>query len=232
MGLFNKKSPLVAAILPKICIACNKRVQEDEEFCPNCSPFMKRVSKPTCKACGKSKKRCPTQRKSMNYDFVCAPFYYRGAIREGLKRFKFENRQNSADFFAREMVKFLNSEHPNVEFDYITFVPMTKKQLEERGFNQSKILAEKVAKLLNIECRNDILIKLYDIEPQHNLKAMYRQGNVAGVFDVENKEIVNGKSILIIDDIKTTGYTLNECAKMLKQYDADTVGCVCAAIVI
>lgn len=232
MGLFNKKSPLISAVLPKLCIACTKRVDEEQAFCSNCSPFRKRVSQPTCKACGMSKKRCPTQRKSMDYDFVCAPFYYRGAIREGLKRFKFEGRRNSADYFASEMVSFLKSEHPDAEFDYITFVPMTKTQLDQRGFNQSQLLAEKVAKLLNIECRNDILVKLYDIEPQHNLSAMYRQGNVAGVFDVENKDIVRGKNILIIDDIKTTGYTLNECSKMLRQYDADMVGCVCAAIVI
>jgi predicted amidophosphoribosyltransferase len=55
---------------------------------------------------------------------------------------------------------------------------------------------------------------------------------VAGVFDVENTEIVKGKNILIVDDIKTTGYTLNECAKMLRQYDAELIGCVCTAIVI
>jgi len=232
MRLFNKKSPLIAALLPKMCIACNKRIHEDDEFCSNCAPFMKRVSTPTCKACGKSKKRCPTAHKSMNYDFVCAPFYYKGAIREGLKRFKFNNRQNSADFFAEEMVNFLKKEHPDAEFDYITFVPMTKKQIEERGYNQSQLLAEKVAEKLNVECRNDILIKLYDIEPQHNLNAMYRQGNVAGVFDVDNKKIIKHKSILVVDDIKTTGYTLNECAKMLRQYDAGYIGCVCAAIVI
>lgn len=232
MGLFNKKSPLIAAILPKLCIACDKRVHEDDEFCKNCAPFIKRVSRPTCKACGRSKKRCPTQRKNMNYDFICAPFYYRGAIREGLRRFKFGNRQSSADFFANQMASFLSKEHPDEVFDYITYVPMTKTQLKERGFNQSQLLAEKLAKILNVECRSDILIKLYDIEPQHNLKAMYRQGNVAGVFDVENKEIIKGKNILIVDDIKTTGYTLNECAKMLRQYDADTVGCICTAIVI
>lgn len=232
MGLFNKKSPLVAAILPKVCIACDRKVKEDDEFCPRCAPFMKRINTPTCVACGKSKKRCPTQRKKMNYDFICAPFYYRGAIREGLKRFKFSNRQNSASFFADEMVKFLQKEHPDVKFDYVTFVPMTAKQIEKRGFNQSQLLAQRVAEKLNIECRTDILIKLYEIEPQHNLSAMYRQGNVAGVFDVENRELIKGKSILIIDDIKTTGYTLNECAKMLKQYDAGTVGCLCTAIVI
>ena len=232
MRLFNKKSPLISALLPKTCIACDKRIHENELFCRNCAPFMKRVSKPTCNACGKSKKRCPTPHKKMNYDFVCAPFYYKGAIREGLKRFKFHNKQNSADFFADEMVKFLKAEHPDAEFDYITFVPMTKKQIEQRGYNQSQLIAEKIAEKLNVECRNDILIKLYDIEPQHNLGAMYRQGNVAGVFDVDNKEIVKGKGILIVDDIKTTGYTLSECAKMLRQYDASFVGCICTAIVI
>ena len=232
MGLFNKKSPLVAAILPKTCMACKKRVNEDEDFCPGCAPFRKRVSTPTCVACGKSKKRCPTQHKKMIYSFVCAPFYYKGAIREGLKLFKFGSRQNSANYFAEEMVKFLKKEHPEISFDYITFVPMTKKQLDERGFNQSQLLAEKVAEKLNVECRSDILVKLYDIEPQHNLGALYRQGNVAGVFDVENTEIVKNKNILIVDDIKTTGYTLNECAKMLIQYGAKDIGCLCAAIVI
>ncbi len=232
MRLFRKNSPLIAAILPKVCIACNKRIPENEEFCNHCFPYMKRISIPTCNVCGKSKKRCPSHDKSTNYDFVCAPFYYRGAIRAGLRHFKFGNRQNSAKFFAKEMAKYLVKAHPDTKFDYITYVPMTEKQIKNRGFNQSQLLAKAVAEILNVECRNDILIKLYDIEPQHNLSSMYRQGNVAGVFDVENKEIVEGKNILIIDDIKTTGYTIDECAKMLRQYDAKTVGCLCTAVVI
>ena len=232
MRLFRRSSPLIAAILPKMCIACDKRIRESEEFCSNCFPYMKRISVPTCDVCGKSKKRCSSHNKSTNYDFICAPFYYRGAIRAGLRLFKFGNRQNSADFFAQEMIKYLQKAHPEAKFDYITYVPMTKEQLKDRGFNQSELLAKRVAELMNVECRSDILVKLYNIEPQHNLSAMYRQGNVAGVFDVENKDLVRNKNILIIDDIKTTGYTIDECAKMLKQYDATTVGCLCAAIVI
>ncbi|MBR5273466.1 MAG: ComF family protein [Clostridia bacterium] len=232
MRLFGKNSPLIAAILPKVCIACDKRIPENEEFCSGCYPYMKRISIPACDVCGKSKKRCPSHDKSTNYNFICAPFYYRGAIRAGLRHFKFGNRQNSADFFADQMAKYLIKSHPDIKFDYITYVPMTEKQIKDRGFNQSQVLAQRVAKILNVECRSDILIKLYNIEPQHNLSAMYRKGNVAGVFDVENREIIKNKNILIVDDIKTTGYTVDECAKMLKQYDAAMVGCLCAAIVI
>ena len=232
MGIFGKKSKITSAVYPQICAACGKVIKEDQFFCNECFAFTRTVSHPTCTSCGRSKKRCIGRCAKPNYDFICAPFYYIGAIRESLMRMKFDNRPKTSEFFAPEMVDFLKTEHPDFTPDIITYVPMTRLQLEERTYNQSRLLAKNIGEIMNVTCSDDILIKKYDIEPQHNLRSVYRAGNVLGAFDVTEKELIDGKTVLLVDDIKTTGSTLNECAKILKMYGAAQVGCICAAVVM
>ena len=92
------------------------------------------------------------------------------------------------------------------------------------------MLANELSKRLNLPVRN-YLVKLYDTKQQHTLKESLRSGNVLGIFDVDEKEYSpEGKTVLLCDDVKTTGATLNECAKMLKLHGAKDVKCVTATI--
>ncbi len=118
---------------------------------------------------------------------------------------------------------------PDENFDIITFIPQTKKEATKRGYNQGELLATEVGKLLAIPTE-PLLVKLYETERQHSLPFLSRSGNVFGTFDVCNKALVKDKKILLIDDIKTSGSTLNECSKMLRLYEAQSVHCAVIAV--
>ena len=117
----------------------------------------------------------------------------------------------------------------DVKFDFICYVPFTLSQKLHRQYNQSELLAEKLSEKLNIPL-NDVMIKLFDTKSQHKMNFRYRVGNVFGVYDIKEDQDVTGKIILLVDDVRTTGSTLNDCARILKIRGADKVYCTVAAL--
>ncbi|MBR1730898.1 MAG: ComF family protein, partial [Ruminococcus sp.] len=116
-------------------------------------------------------------------------------------------------------------------FDLVTCVPMHEKQLKERGYNQSRLLAENVSNYLEVEYE-DLLVKHKENLPQHNLKPNEKRYNVKGVYKAVNTDKIKGHNILIIDDVITTGYTLGECCKILQKAGAKKIQCaaLCAKL--
>jgi ComF family protein len=104
--------------------------------------------------------------------------------------------------------------------DTILPVPLHKRRLRGRGFNQSALLAKHVAKQLRIPIIPDCLIKVRDTLPQVGLGAKEREKNIRKSFEVKNKELVHGKTIMLVDDVFTTGATVRECSKVLKKAGA------------
>lgn len=102
-------------------------------------------------------------------------------------------------------------------------------QIAERSYNQSELLAEELSKILEIPIKN-ALVKLFDVKTQHDMAIMQRKGNVHGVYDVKNGFDVKGKTVLLVDDIMTTGETLNNCALIMKIRGAEKVCCITAAL--
>lgn len=156
--------------------------------------------------------------------------YYDEAVRRCIHRFKFKGERNIYKPLAQLMVKTFYERFFDKSFDYITYVPMYPKRERERGFNQSQLLAKEIAKAVNIPLAEDMLVKIFDTNSQHECNASERTGNLIGVFDLNTEYDIAGKNILLIDDIKTTGATLNECGKMLYLYDANSVICLTAAL--
>ncbi|MEN8240689.1 MAG: phosphoribosyltransferase family protein [Chloroflexota bacterium] len=109
-----------------------------------------------------------------------------------------------------------------LDLDMIVPVPLGPKRLKERGYNQAYLLAEAYANRLAIECNQHALRRIRETRTQVGLSIVQRQQNVTGAFKAESKE-VSGKRVLLIDDILTTGATLNACAVALKQAGADRV---------
>lgn len=216
---------------PDRCLCCGKVVGFKEKYCPDCREKLPRIKPPLCLYCGASLKDCRCDRKRSHYNRCVAPFYYDAGIREGLKSMKFYGKSARADGFAEEMTAFAREVYGDNQFDLAVCVPMTRRQVKQRGYNQSALLAEKIAELLNIPFSKRGLIKIFDNSPQHSLPSGKRGGNVAGVFECGDESAVNNKHILLIDDIKTTGATLNECAKMLLLAGAKSVSCLCCAVV-
>ncbi|MCI8273702.1 MAG: ComF family protein [Clostridia bacterium] len=123
------------------------------------------------------------------------------------------------------MSKFLENQRKSFEnlkkYDIIIIVPISDKRKKERGYNQSELLAKEISKILLIEYSKQIIYKIKDTQPQSVLNKRQRQENVKGVYEAKNIEKVRNKKILIIDDIYTTGNTVNECAKVLVQKGID-----------
>lgn len=137
-------------------------------------------------------------------------------------------RQRWAHFFAERMALTVKQSFYGICFDLIVAVPMPYLNEKRRGYNQSNILAEKIGEILKIPFYNDILYAKRKKSAQHKLTFENRFRNVENIY-YTNKTL-NGKTVLLVDDIKTSGATLSECAKQLYKAGADKVYCVTGLI--
>lgn len=220
---------LIYLFYPKRCACCTVLIDTDAHICSNCRTDLKYVPTPICQKCGQTAALCECR--SNRYCFLgcVAPFYHEGAAKQGVYQLKFGGRADCAEFFGTEMAKAVRREFPHINFDCACFVPMTFKNKLKRGTNQAQLLARRVASELNMPLYNNALVKLKQNKVQHNLSRNERIINVKGVFSAGDDDI-KGKTVLLVDDIKTTGATLNECSRVLLNAGAKQVFCVTAVI--
>lgn len=220
---------LLSILFPERCKYCNKVIDLRETICKTCRNTLHTIGKGICKKCGVETEFCHCDGRKIFYEAVCAPFYYDGAATKGLHNLKFRNHPEIAKVFAKDMAECFINNYSDYDFDYCTFVPSTKEDLKKRGYNQAKLLAENMCSFINLECK-ELLFKAFSTVPQHTLGGIERSGNLLGAFTVNEEFDIENKSILLCDDIKTTGSTLNECAKTLLIGGAAEVFCITAAI--
>ncbi len=213
------------------CKLCGRVIEKEKDLCGECENANLTIDGETCTYCGFEKKRCTCKKRRKFYDAVISPYYYDKGVSTGLKRLKFGNKTYVAKIFSEEMSRAVKEKYKDICFDFITFVPFSKTQKFTRKYNASELLAVELSKHLNLKLE-DAIIKIFDNETQHSTRKAHRKGNVLGVYDIKNDVDVAEKTVLLVDDIKTSGATLNECAKMLKIRGAETVYCVTAALTI
>lgn len=200
------------------------------ERCPYCDNTVE-VGKPACVKCmSMFPETCSESYAKGGYSCV-SPFLYTGIFAESVKRFKFNNRPYYAEKLAEQIANCVSKQYGGEKFDYITCVPMHSVQLKKRGYNQSRLLAENIAKKLGIPYA-DLLEKYRKNEPQHSLSLIARKNNVKGVYRAINTDKIIGNNILITDDILTSGYTLGECCRILDKAGAKSVKCAVLCIKI
>jgi competence protein ComFC len=148
-------------------------------------------------------------------------FYFEGRLRNAVHAFKFNGRKD----IGRRLVSLLKEKILSLagSFDCVVPVPVTEKRLKERGFNQSFIIAEEIAKIAGREIGHSVLLKKKDTKDQYSLTREDRQRNVRGVFAVQDREKIRGKRVLLVDDLFTTGYTAREAALTLLRSHAGEV---------
>ena len=231
MGKITVKDFIVNAFFPKRCSLCGKVINPHSELCPDCENGDFYIKGEICTFCGVEKEYCVCKKHSNSYSSICAPFYYEGGAKAAILKLKFGEHRQYAKSLAGYMAKCVGERYGEIEIDEITFVPMTKRQIRERSFNQSELLALELGKLLGKPVKRS-LVKEFETKQQHTLKGNLRKGNVLGAFNTDNtpENSPQGKTILLCDDIMTTGSTVNECAKMLRLSGAKDVVCVTAAI--
>ncbi len=142
--------------------------------------------------------------------------------------FKLARRKEIGELFARQMALSVKQGFGNVEFDGVCYVPSSIGVRLKRGYNQSEVLARRIAELLNLPLMTDFIKVKSKHKGQHSMSFKQRFENVKGVYFTQGK--TRAKTVLLIDDIKTTGATLNECARALKKAGAINVFCVTGLI--
>jgi ComF family protein len=144
---------------------------------------------------------------------------------------KFQNKRRIAEGLGILWASLVSCDVlPSGDFTLIP-MPMHRTKQRERGFNQAEIFTEKLSQKLNIPM-SQILIRTHDTPPQSGLHPSQRIENVKGIFSIRKNENLRGRSFIIIDDIFTTGASLNECAKTLKSAGADKIFCMTLAITL
>ena len=153
-------------------------------------------------------------------------FKYEEEIRKLLINYKFKGRAYLNKLFSNLIIKNKNACDFIKSYDIIIPVPIHKKRMYERGYNQSELIVKRVAKELKIQDRvkTKILIKQKNTKPQSSISAKQRKENVKNVYTIKNSESIKNKKVLIFDDIITTGSTCNECKKELIKNHAKKVG--------
>ena len=229
MKALEIKDFILSLVLTKQCRYCGELIRRKENLCENCKNTLPVIKGERCKFCGAGKERCDCNGRRMRYDGVTAPFYYENGIRTSLQLLKFGGRDYMAYTLAQDMAKSVAEDFNDISFDFITYIPFTGYQKRHRPYNQSELLAVSLSNILKIPYKS-VMVKLFETGVQHSMGSAERSGNVFGVYDVKSSDLIKGKTILLVDDIKTTGATLNECARILKIRGAERVYCVTAAL--
>jgi len=219
----------LSLIFPEKCAYCGKLTDQPNRPCEQCRKTLPRAdeAKIFCRVCGREKPLCTCH--EIYFDGCVGCFAYEGAVRRAMHNFKFYKTPALAGAFGAEMANSLRQSGMDTRFDMVCCVPLHRSGKRARGYNQSELLAREIAKSLRIPCRPGMLTKLRKTPPQHTLSAKQRATNLLGAFDC--RADLAGCRILLVDDITTTGATLNECAKTLKARGAREVcGCVLATV--
>lgn len=198
------KEALLDLFFPLKCPFCHRLLEEDEK------------TDGLCSLCRKVLPHTHEEGKQ-SFDGVeecVSPLWYREEVRESIHNYKFSDRAVYARGYAHLMADCVR-EYMEGSWDVITWVPLSKKRLRERGYDQAKLLAEELGKELNAAVL-PLLCKEFHTKAQSSLKeASVRRANVVGAYAVVNTELLQGKRILLVDDVVTTGATLTECAVTL-----------------
>ena len=222
---------LLNLVFPKICLSCQN---EGFYLCENCLDKIPLIDKLTCPVCekitfyGRTCENC--QRKTYLTGLLCATSYKNPIINEAVKLLKYKYIKELSGSLAKIMIKLIKNSGflvNNFTDELTSFlvipVPLHHKKFLSRGFNQSELLAQKIAEEFDLELKNGLLIKTKNTRSQTDLKEEKRIINVKDVFEVKNKKEAKDKVILLVDDVFTTGSTLNEAAKALKKSGAREV---------
>jgi len=161
------------------------------------------------------------------FDFCVSPLYYTGDVRRSILRYKFRGASHYADVYGKFLAECI-LKSPDITYDIVSWVPLSDKRERSRGYDQAMLLAMATALELD-EIAVETLKKPHDVRAQSELgDKVQRSANISGAFVASDPELINGKQVLLIDDVVTTCSTLDECAKVL--LSAGAAGVVCAAL--
>ena len=198
-------------LYPPQCGGCGRT---GKRWCDHCLESVQLITPPVCPICGEKQslgKVCQGCAESPpSYVALRSWAAYTGPLRHAIQRLKYHRDIAMGEILARPWVMYLGI--LNWPVDLVIPVPASLARLAERGYNQVSLLARPIGLGLELPYRPHALVKVRETRSQVGLSAKERQENVRGVFRAD-QQIVKGKSVLVVDDVTTTGSTLEECAQ-------------------
>lgn len=191
--------------------------------CPFCHRFTD-VAFEICQHCERNLPYVPVgclDRASFQVDEFYSALYYKDVVRDCIHRYKFASLAMYAECCARLMCRCV--EDNELEADVVAWVPLSARRLRRRGFDQARLLAERVAEYMELPCMPLLEKQRDNIAQSSTSSAEERRENVRGVYRCRADASVDGARILLVDDVVTTGATLEECAKTLKRAGAKKI---------
>lgn len=201
---------------PPICGMCGEI--NENYICNNCYENIKKI-----------KKCVINEYNNRNFSKHLYIFRYEGIIRNKIIEYKFEDKGYLYKMFAKIILSDKKTCNFIKKYDVIIPVPISKKRKKKRGYNQSELVANELAQKLNQDIWTDIIIKKKDNKPQSELNKLERIKNVEDIYEINKPIEVKNKKVLLLDDIYTTGSTVNEIARKLKHNQTQEIGVITLA---
>jgi competence protein ComFC len=234
---FELLQSAVSLLYPPLCTICGKSVRAGEYLCDECETRAVRIVAPFCEKCSEPFEGAITgvftcancAHRRIYFDAAVAAYRGRGIVREIIHEFKYGRRIHLRHLVARWLFAALEDERLcGRRFDVIIPVPLHPTRQRERGFNQAGLLAELLSAQTSIRCK-PLLDRTRYTTTQTALDRSERMENLHNAFRLRKNADVRDLRVLLVDDVLTTGSTLNECARVLKRAGAFSVYAATAA---
>ncbi len=217
---------LLWVFFPKRCVCCGRVIERTSHLCKTCEADINKADR-ICIKCGASKRKCECKFTVYHFEACVAPIVRDETSMRVISNFKFRDNIDVADYLAEKMSESVSKYYGDIDFDGIFAVPMDDDKKSRKGFNQSEVLARRIAARTGVPYI-DKLYKKRKTKTQHTLKRAERFENVKDAFACDKLGRVS--NVLLVDDIKTTGATLDECTRELMFAGADKVYCLTALV--
>lgn len=224
------KDKILDTLFPEYsCYVCGRELMiPDNHICERCLKSMKTISGNICKKCGmplpEGNSYCDTcKSREYAFDTARACYHYNETSGKIVMDLKYNKKKFVVPFIATEML--LRLDDFGVMPDIIIPVPISKRRYKERGFNQAELIADEMSEITGgrVLVESALVEKVVDSIPQARLKGKERLNNLTRAFKLTTRKSLRGKNVLIIDDVYTTGSTVNEVAKVLRRLHPDTI---------
>src|SRR5437588_5926106 len=228
---------IASLLYPASCTICAASVETGEYLCSECENQVSRIVPPFCAKCSEpfdgaitSEFACANcAHRKIHFEAAVAAYRARGIVRHVMLNFKYGRQMHLRHLVARWLVAALDDERIRERrFDAIVPVPLHPARQRERGFNQAALLADWISSHLSVQSR-PVLERIHFTTTQTAFDRTERIQNLRGAFRLRKKADVRKWRVLLIDDVLTTGSTLSECARTLKQAGAQSVYAATAA---
>ena len=237
------KDDILDLVYPQNCTICQKHLGgEEKDVCENCWKTLASLSAPFCPYCKSflednhtlAEHLCPYLSKPEDRKILAVRSLgtFDDHYKKLIHRFKYDRKIPLGKRLAQGLGKVVAQDEDFESCDLIIPVPLHRARHRERGFNQSEILAEGVSQAINLPLVKETLKRKKNTKDQTYLNAQQRAENVSDAFVVTRPEKINERDVILVEDVITTGATLNECARMLEMAGAKRILAVTLAVVV